>query len=227
MNLIAYILVLALSFSNGSINSLSNMEENAVNYMNKTYKDTFTFISHADDMNRPETEVVPYHEVYVSSKKYPDKIISVYCDKDSETILFDGYLEVKYEDETRQLIQKCVDKISNQNYLFYELDQMNGFSKETKNFATYRSSAESDIYFEAVIQVDDNYNKADIVHNLEIALSDAHLCCQGKIYVNSKINFDIINDDTFTKYRGSQFYDNMLTFEMDNPEGFAVIDWMY
>ena len=38
---------------------------------------------------------------------------------------------------------------------------------------------------------------------------------------------NILNDDTFKNYRGSQFYDNVLIFEMDNTDCFATIDWLY
>lgn len=226
--IITYIILLAMSFGSNSINSLNTMEDNALNYMNSTYSDDkFTFVRHGEDMKNDEG-FAPYHEVIVSSEKYPDKEISVYCDNDSDMILFDGYLQVKYAETTEKLIQSCIDNIAKKNYVSYNLNYMDGFSKEDeKTFAHFRSKATSDIYFEAVIEVDDNYNKMELTHQLEKELTTINVCCSGKIYVNSKMNIEILNDDTFKQYKGSQFYDNVLTFEMDNTDCFATIDWLH
>jgi len=226
--IITYIICLALSFSNNSINSLTTMKDNALKYMNTTYSDdSFTFVRHGEDIDN-NSEFIPYHEIIVSSKKYPDKEISVYCDKDSDVIILDSYLQLKYEDTTEKLIQSCINNIAKKNYVSYDINCMNGLSKEDeKTFAHYRSHATSDIYFEAVIEVDDDYNKMELTHQLEKELTGINICCSGKIYVNSKMNMNILNDDTFKNYRGSQFYDNVLTFEMDNTDCFATIDWLY
>lgn len=218
--LIVFIVALSILTGYGcmkkSDNKINFTQQKMIDYMTDKYNESFSFISVYG--GNPGTDV---HKILVSSESYPEKEICVVYDSFND-FYSDNYLGIKYEDETREYLKRILSGcFDGEVFVHYNADNLAMTENGNKNttFNEYISSVQSGITFTAIVSTKRTSDENDLLmNNLQKALAEAGICCNGSIYFASD-DFDIgyLTDETYyNEYIFPQKYIKKLFFIMSD-----------
>lgn len=190
-----------------------------VSYINNKYKDdTFEFVSMSGGDLGSNTK-----KITVSSKKYPDKNIRVICSEtDGEDIIYDTYLNIKFEKETYEYIKNTLIEGYGENiYLkFYPNDTnscKNGSDKTT--FEEFISYSDTFVYF--IAAVPDGAEDEELAFSkLKELFSDSVI--SGRVYF---IDTDESLAENGERLIEAHEYAKRLYFVKDTVQSFSHAEW--
>jgi len=193
-------------------------------YMNTKYsEDAFDFkCMDGGNLGSNETKIL------VTSRNYPQKWIRVTCTTlNGEEIYTDTYLNVKYEEQTREYIEEKLVGLFGENiYLTFEAGDVASKNNDSSEatFAQYLKSEDTYIFFEALVCGDSSDPDAAL-EKVKTAFSDAVL--RGMIYyVDADVKLtgeDGVN--TAKQILRQQTYAKRLFFIKTSLETYSKADW--
>lgn len=190
-----------------------------VSYINNKYiEDSFQYVKMTGGhLGSNVTKIV------VKSERFPGKEIRVICSEvDGKEIFTDTYLNVKFEDQTREYLKSRLSEVYGDNiYLKYVPDDTacteNGSDNTT--FAEYISDPSTYVYFFAVVagNVTDESATFALIRDI---FSDAVV--SGHIFF---INTDEFLSDKALNYIEKKNYDKKLYFIKETVTEYSKVKW--
>jgi len=193
-----------------------------VDYMNTKYSDHFEY--YAPFGGGPG---LTSNEIIVKSEKFPDaEIVVAYYVQDGEDVFIDQYIDYKYEQQTRELLQKLLEEA-------FECDVFLSFGvggtgaknnfTDTTTFKEYISSKESYLGFNAIVLKDAKDIDSDIIESrLLAALTEHDIVIGGSVYfANDEATFKPL-EELASKDRRSL---KCLDFSISNSQKFDYCEW--
>lgn len=169
------------------------------------------------------------HKIFVSSPSCPGKLISVGCIvSDNGFRLYDNYLSVKFEEQTRELLCGLFHGLGDEVLILYRADNLartaNGSLSTT--FEEFIAEPTSMIGFTAIVSLESLVDKS-VSNEIAKAIETAGLCCSGTFYFcTDKPNLAALDPDNFyIRYVGAKTYDAKLSIRMNARGSFAAIEW--
>lgn len=203
----------------------SSIRQKMVEYITDKYNEPFTFIRIYGGYSGTDL-----HKILVRSERYPEKEICVIYDSEND-VYSDNYLGIKYEEETKQyLISTLAGCFGGDVYVHYLADNLamteNGNAGTT--FNEYIRSAQSGISFTAIISTGRTEEENDVLLNdLQRSMSEAGLCCNGKIYFcDAGVKINELTDLTYFKdFIFPKKYGKCLFFIIDDDLNIVTQEW--
>lgn len=204
-------------------NKSKNRVERMLDYINNEYDDTFEFLDEYGGKLFGTT-----HSIHVSSKNMPNKFVSVFSDiSKGEEYFYDNYLDVKYEDQTRELLIKVLEKEFGEN-IFVAYSSSNAPHKGGElPFEKYVAEDEPiRITFTSIVKYKIT-DKEEIEKRLEKLFKDNNISCYGKIFFET--DYDDLDkltlDNYVAEYLRFDSYDASIFFSNSVNEGIDDINW--
>ena len=194
-------------------NKLSTGHQKMMDYINAKYSDEFVYIK-----AKPTQFGSRYHSILVLSNTYQQSYVTVFCWETSEGTLYgDNYLNIKFEKETKELIETIVAGIGDDSWVFYQ-PFVYGFDKDATEetlFADYVQNPSFGIVFTAIINnTDDTLNRDQILECLKKMLEETNLCCSGSIHFVRNADMVTINEKNYSNILHSNVLQTSLVFQM-------------
>ena len=219
----AIMLVLAMLFGmTGCRLFRKSKAEQAVEYMNAKYDDEFTFKSYASGDSRSY--------VFLSSKKFPDANIQANCSRKKDGTCYDfidNYVYCKYEDQTREFLQKFFEEV-------FECEvkvdcNLNGsgtgLNKNFTNETTFDELVHDSQYsISGLIMVSDKFNitdKDEIINRVKSHINKENIVITCSIiFPRNRSEFNLQIDDYNKTFKLPR-----LRISMSNYNEYINIDW--
>jgi hypothetical protein len=148
--------------------------------------------------------------------------------KDGKDVFEDNYVQVKYENETREALSNLLQSAFDGQEVFAEYSIGSGhlssaFTDKT-TFAEYASDQESLIGFSACVAIGDEEIDRDAI---EAALEQAFI--EQGIVANGSISFVTDMNKPLEEFNALELLDSFmrLDIEMSSLSGFDSCDWSY
>lgn len=196
-------------------------------HMNEKYDDQFTY-------NRPYGggPSAKSKKIICSSEKFPDKDIWVMYqeDADGNVLIFDNYMGVKFEQQTRNLLNQTLTKVFGSEYKLFYTVNLQAATKGASNemtFEEYIKEPSSSIGIVVIVKQRDGLERSDVEQELERAIQEAGLCCRlGTIYFDAGTGYyDEVTTETLSTYCNQKHYKECLQFSMDDISAFSSCEW--
>ena len=196
-----------------------------VSYISNKYNDSFEFVTSYG--GRPGSS---FHSIYVKSKQYPNAFISVSCNEvNGDDVFFDNYLAVKYEEQTRELLNNIMNGYGTEILLFYNAGNYAYTENGTENttFEEFIREKTSSIIFTALIKTDFSPNHELIEEKLKQDMSSYGICCSGILYFClDNPEFEQLNaNNLFSGYLSKKTYDSSCFFQMTEDGKLTNVEW--
>lgn len=190
-----------------------------VAYMNDKYDDHFEYA--APFGGRPGATS---KQIIVSSEQYPEAQVWVeYYEQDGKEVFADNYIDYKYEEQTRALLQELMENtFDGKATVLYSVPSKGGtnsFSDRT-TFEEYISNTR--IGFRAIVLLPSGIDCMPLENRLKEAVKHCELTAFGTVYFTDdgqefEKAFDRPQRDMDLLYR--------LQFSMDEPGAFSSLVW--
>lgn len=207
------------SFDGGG-NSKNDKVDMMINYINEKYQDdTFEFVSMSGGHIGSNVT-----KILVSSEKFPESEIRVICTSvDGVDTFTDTYLNIKFEEETREYIEDIFEKQFGDNcYIKYIPDDLSCTidGSELTTFEEYIKEESSHIYFSAVVsgEIDDIATMNEVFSTM---FSD--IVFQADIYFFNALNVN--TDDEMKSAIESKEYTKKVYIEKQVIDEISIIEW--
>ena len=204
--------------------------DGAISKLNKEYGETFTY---RYTENKYAANGLDF---YVECESYPGKKINVESIRENgQIVLYDGYLGLKYEEQTRELLQEAMEEaLGTRVYVKYNrhLNTMDCPSGDM-TFDEYIQKPEMRIGF--CVITDKPYTEEEqkeIELAVENALIERNICCiDGRIYFDDGSgHFDDLyyaenKSEEAKLYLYHDYYNKCFEFYMEDTTGFSKSEW--
>ncbi len=223
-NLISKAILLCISaiLMTGVTGCMSNESyvDKMVAYMNEKYDDTFEYSApYGGGPGATSTQIV------VKSEKYPDAQIWVeYYTEDGKDIFADNYVSYKYEEQTRDVLQKLLTDVFQSDvklrYTVGTKGVLNNFTDNT-TFDEYASDSASRIGFRAFI-FDTGSATSNAESKLKEALEESGYVLSGLVFItDDKAAFE----KAFSLPAKELSNIAQMQISMDAPHSFLMYEW--
>lgn len=193
-----------------------------IGYINEKYpEDTFEFVSLSGGHLGSSTK-----SILAKSAKYPGSLVQITCDwVDGEPSYSDTYLDVKFEEQTRNYIDTALTSAFGTDLAVHYVPNDIVGSKEgadTTTFYEYISNDTTYVYFYAVVVLE-NVDEDVVTEKVKEAFRDSVL--MGDIYfVNKEYASVVTGDNPFSIIKEKQ-YTKHLFIQKNDVDHYKVIDW--
>lgn len=204
--------------------SRENMTEKMISYMNEKYDEEFEYIGVTGGHLGSNTK-----QILVSSKSFPEREIGVGCSEvDGEEYYFDGYLAVKYEKQTRELLEKIVSEHLGKNYyLKYVPSYLGSTENGTKNtsFSEYVADETSAIFFVVGVERNVTDEKRTVMEETIKRAFDGMAVTGQILFVHQGADFSVKDGESvYMEYMENKKFSNFLFFSKTSTD-FSMIRW--
>lgn len=193
-----------------------------IGYINEKYpEDTFEFVSLSGGHLGSSTK-----SILAKSAKYPGSLVRITCDwVDGEPSYSDTYLDVKFEEQTRNYIESALTSAFETDLAVHYVPNDIVGSKEgtgTTTFHEYISKNTTYIYFYAVVVLE-SVDEDVVTEKVKEVFRDSVLL--GDIYfVNKEYASVVTGDNPFSVIEEKQ-YAKRLFIQKNDVDHYKVIDW--
>ena len=206
------------------------MKENAlykymVSHMKETYDDTFEFVT-----SYGGSAGSSIHSIYVRSERYPQTLVSVNCIiTKGKDLFYDNYLAVKYEEQTRNLLNQIMKNYGTEILLFYvpanQAYYENG--SDSISFGEFLQEKSSSITYTVLVKNNYSLDQERIEEKLRQDMEQNRICCNGTIYFcKDNPDFTTLNKDNYYyQYLAKETYESACTFYMSEPGIITEYEW--
>lgn len=186
--------------------------QDMMDYINAKYQDEFAFV----EARRGQIGSKD-HTIFVASKKYPDRYVTVFCRETADGVQYgDNYPEIKFEMKTKELIEGIVNSVNSDSCVVYQPSAFSFHESLTDEatFADYIQNTTS-IYFTAFVKTGkEPVDRDRFLPAFGKALADSGICCSGHIYFIDLEDLSTIDEDNYSEYIHSDACQVMLAFSM-------------
>ena len=204
--------------------------QRTINTLEKKYGETFTYHRARGGLEDPDGL-----EIYLVAEDYPDTPIWVRNKwVNGKQVITDDFLGAKYEEETKQLLQKVLEEVAGEPVIV-------GYSRTTTampegasgdmTFEEYISLPSSQIGFYAITsrQCNSEAEQEELEKKLEEAFVEQGICCiDGRVYFdNGEGHFEELQNGELIdgQYIISESASCHIQFEMEDTTGFSSVVW--
>lgn len=199
-----------------------SITDKMISYMNNKYsEDTFEFSAPTGGGTGST-----YKTIMVSSREFPNS--EVYVRYNSDFGYSDNYLGVKYDYQTREVLNSILSSVTNESYVFldYEVSRYACPNKDgNMTFEDYIVSSDNGVGFIAVV----NYiveNRGEFVERLEDAFKTSGIYCLGTVYFEEDLDKIMkLKSETVSGYIYDKSYSDSLSFVMGDGISFSKVEW--
>lgn len=195
-----------------------------VAYMNDKYDDHFEYSAPFGGGPGATSK-----QIIVSSEKYPEARVWVqYYEQDGKETFTDNYVSYKYEEQTRDLLEKLLtEAFHGSATLFYKVGSkgtVNQFTEQT-TFEEYISDIKAKIGFQACVLLDTSEPDTKLLKKAwEETIWPCGLAAFGTIYFTDNAEtfnevshlslkeFDLFNFDTFVRFQVGMIESSMFEY---------------
>lgn len=184
-----------------------------VAYMNEKYDDHFEYSAPFGGEPGATSK-----QIIVSSEQYPEARIWVqYYERDGREVFTDNYISYKYEEQTRNLLEKLLaDAFHGKVALFYKVGSKGTVnqSAEQTTFEEFISDSKAKIGFQACVLLETSESDtSQLKKEWEEAIKPSGLVAFGTIYFTDNVEtfnevsrlslkeFDLFSFDSFARLR--------------------------
>lgn len=204
--------------------------QRTINTLEKKYGETFTYHGARSGMVATDGLVI-----YLVAEDYPDTPFWVQNKwVNGKQVITDGFMGVKYEEETKQLLQKVLEEVAGEPVIV-------GYSRITTampegasgdmTFEEYVSLPSSKIRFHVITrrQCNSEAEQEELEKKLEEAFVEQGICSvNGRVYFdNGEGHFDELQNGEINtvQYIISEYANCHIQFEMEDTTGFSSVVW--
>lgn len=208
ISLICFILIIGLL--TGCVSNNNSPQNEIVDYMEKKYKDNFTYIDSFGGNNLTTNALL-------RSEKFPEyKITSSRIVEENGKVYYsDNYIQYKYKEETKKYLYDMLKKIfDSQFYLTYEigtLGTINDFNDKT-SFDNFIKSKNNNLMFTVVVSSDFVFEESNLLNELKSKIE-----ISGIQFKNFTIYFST-NDDNYKQF------DELSSVEIEQMRRLNIVD---
>lgn len=189
---------------------------------NKYPDDNFEYVSVTGGYLGSNTK-----KIIVRSEKYPDRQIRVICvDKDGDLTFSDTYLNVKFEKETRDYIEKSLSNAFGEK-IYVQYTPSNAGNMKDGNadtsFSQFISDSTTYVYFVGVV-VCDNVDESEAFDKIEKAFADGVVL--GDIYFVDSTHEQDFENNAFSLVE-EQKYTKTVFFIKSAVDQYKTVKWKY
>ena len=177
-------------------------------YLKKKYGTEFTFL---EPMNDRQPETYSY-SAYFTCPEFGNKLIlaRVYVMDESNVKMYaDNYYSIKYEEETRGILENIALSVYPDSKCKYEIDKTSApFNQEVTEISIddYLKASISGIYLTIVLPTSHELeNRDEEINKLAKLFVEHNIVCSCKvIYVSSDDEYNLFNNDSITNYANNR-----------------------
>ena len=204
--------------------------QRTINTLEKKYGETFTYYRARGGLEDPDGL-----EIYLIAEDYSDTPFWVQNKwVNGKQVITDGFMGVKYREETRALLQETVEEVTGADgvivYTGSNTAMPEGASGDM-TFEEYVSLPSSDIGFYAITsrQCNSEAEQEELEKKLEEAFVEQGICCtDGRVYFdNGEGHFEELQNGELIdgQYIISESASCHIQFEMEDTTGFSSVVW--